>query len=224
MKPRLNVWSGLLVVALGIGAYVGCAQVAPPPGGAASISLPAPALTGKMSLEEALAKRRSVRSFTTQGLTLQQVGQLAWAAQGITGEGGKRTAPSAMAVYPLQVYVVKHDGVFRYVPEGHKLAKVSGVDARAQLSGQPAVSGAAVDMVIIGDAAKARAKFADKGDRFMELEAGHIAQNILLQAVALGLGGVPVAGYRDDDVRKALGVGAQDLPLYIVSVGHPQAR
>jgi len=186
MRSRM----ALSLIALGILFGVGCAQVATgqrEAAQAADISLPAPSLTGKVSVEEALAKRRSVRSFTQQGLSLQQIGQLAWAAQGITGSGGKRTAPSAMAVYPLQLYLITSDGVFRYLPEGHRLAKVSGSDARAALSSQFSVRDAPLDFVIVGDLAKARARLGDRAERFVCIEAGHVAQNIHLQAVALAL-------------------------------------
>jgi len=225
MKTRTLLLSVLSLTLLGTVVGVGCAQVAteqPEAAQAAEVSLPAPSLTGKVSVEETLAKRRSVRSFTAQDLTLQQIGQLAWAAQGITGSGGRRTAPSAMALYPLQLYLAQRDGVFRYLPEGHKLVKVSGRDVRAALSTQASVQGAPLDFVIVGDFAKARARFGERAERFVSLEAGHVAQNIHLQAVALGLGSVPVGGYKDEDVTQALGLAAQETPLYIIPVGHPK--
>lgn len=217
----------LLSLLLGAATSVGCTQeatgprVAPP---AAEISLPTPSLTGKVSVEEALAKRRSIRSFTQQDLSLQQVGQLAWAAQGITGERGQRTAPSAKAVYPLQLYLVKSDGVFRYVPEGHKLVKLSGSDVRTELSTQSSVREAPLDFVIVADSTKARASFGERAERFTSIEAGHVAQNIHLQAVALGLGSVSVGGYKENDVTKALGLAAHETALYVIPVGYPRPR
>jgi len=224
MIPRTLLFPTLLLVLLGIVAGVGCTQLATPPDAAqaADISLPAPSLKGNVSVEEALAKRRSVRSFTEQKLSLQQIGQLAWAAQGITDKEGRRTAPSAMAVYPLQLYVVVSDGAFRYVPEGHKLVKLSDSDARAALSTQGSVRGAPLDFVIVGDFAKARARFGERAERFVSLEAGHVAQNIHLQAVALGLGSVPVGGYQEEGVREALGLAAEEAPLYVIPVGYPK--
>jgi len=225
MRPRTLLFPTLLLILLGMVAGLGYTQLATARDVAqvTDTSLPAPVLAGKVSVEEALAKRRSVRSFTQQGLSLQQIGQLAWAAQGITDKEGRRTAPSAMGVCPLQLYVVVSDGVYRYLPEGHKLTKLSGSDVRAALSSQGSVRGAPLDFVIVGDFAKARARFGERAERFVSLEAGHIAQNIHLQAVALGLGSVPVGGYRDDDVTKALGLAAQELPLYIIPVGYPRA-
>ena len=226
MKSRMLLWSILLVMLMGTMARIGSAQPATSDSNAAQaseISLPAPSLTGKVSVEEALAKRRSVRSFTQQDLTLEQLGQLAWAAQGITDERGHRTAPSAIAVYPLELYLVKSDGVFRYVPEGHKLAKLSGSDVRAELCGQASVREAPLDFVIVGDSTKT-ARFGAHAERFMSIEAGHVAQNIHLEAVALGLGSVSVGGYKDEDVTKALGLTPQQIPVYIIPVGHPKPK
>jgi SagB-type dehydrogenase family enzyme len=226
MKSRRLLSSILLAMLIGAVARIGCAQPATSDVNAAQaveIPLPAPSLTGKVSVEEALAKRRSIRSFTQQDLSLEQIGQLAWAAQGITDPQGHRTAPSAIAVYPLELYLVKGDGVFRYVPEGHKLAKLSSSDVRAQLCGQASVREAPLDFVIVGDSGKA-ARFGGRAERFMSIEAGHVAQNIHLEAVALGLGSVSVGGYKDEDVTKALALTPQDIPLYIIPVGYPKPK
>jgi SagB-type dehydrogenase family enzyme len=186
------------------------------------IALPPPATAGKMSVEEALSKRRSVRKFSARDLTIEQIGQLAWAAQGITDQArGFRTAPSAVATYPLEIYLVKRDGIFRYIPRGHKLLRLATEDRRAELCGQASVREAPVDIVITGALQRATERFRARAERFVSLEAGHVAQNILLQAVALGLGSVPVGGYDERAVANVLKLPAGETALYIIPVGHP---
>jgi len=189
------------------------------------IVLPAPSTVGKMSVEEALAKRRSVRRFSAGDLTIEQVGQLAWAAQGITDQArGLRTAPSAVASYPLELYLVKRDGVFRYIPRGHKLVRLAPEDRRAELSGQATVRNAPLDIVITAALQRTKERFGVRAERFATLEAGHVAQNILLQAVALGLGSVPVGGFEDQTLANILKLAAGETPLYIIPVGRPAER
>ena len=221
----------LVAVAISLPAGLGCGQGTPSgtSPGAEEVVLPPPTTAGEMSVEETLAKRRSIRHFRPQDLTLEQVGQLAWAAQGITKpDTGFRTAPSAGALYPLELYLVKRDGVFHYVPKGHKLARISGEDKRADLAraalGQSFVGAAPLDFVITGVFARTSRKYGDRAERYVVLEAGHVAQNIHLQAVALGLGSVPVGAYKDDAVAEVLGLSADETPLYIIPVGHPAAR
>jgi SagB-type dehydrogenase family enzyme len=187
-------------------------------------ALPAPARTGGMSLNDALQHRRSVRNFTAVPLTMEEISQLLWAAQGVTGEHGQRTAPSARARYYLHVYVAKADGFFEYLPATHALAKLGGTDVRAVLSEQQSVKDAPVTFLIAGDYERAIKEWGDLGGRrFVDLEAGHATQNLLLEAVALGLGGVPAGGA--DPVETARAVKATRLPadivpIYLVPVGH----
>jgi SagB-type dehydrogenase family enzyme len=189
---------------------------------ASEIALPPPVTAGKVSVEEALAKRRSVRKFSDKELTIEQIGQLAWAAQGITEPTrGLRTAPSAAATYPLEIYLVKRDGVFRYIPRGHKLSRLAAEDRRAELCGQASVKSAPLDIVITAVLQRTKDRFAARAERFATLEAGHVAQNIHLQAVALGLGSVSVGGYDDQVVANTLKLPAGETPLYIIPVGHP---
>lgn len=185
---------------------------------------------GRLSLDEALRRRRSVRSFSASSaarpLASEQVGQLCWAAQGITEPGtGRRTAPSAGALYPLELYVVQAAGVFRYEPHGHRLKRIATSDQRAVLSraalGQDAVRLASTDLVITAVLSRTRAKYADRAERYAHLEAGHAAQNVLLEATSLGLGAVPVGAFDDVDVRSAIGAPEGEVPLYIIAIGHP---
>ena len=193
------------------------------------IQLSEPQTAGAISLEQALAGRRSIRQFTTQQLEFAQIGQLAWAGQGITETGRSfRTAPSAGALYPMQIYFVIRQGVFVYNPHKHSLEQTSDKDIRAELAGaalmQEAVSAAACNIVITGSARKLASKYGKKARRFMLLEAGHIAQNILLQAAALDLGAVPIGAFDINRVRKVCKLSKVLEPLYIIPVGHPRKK
>lgn len=191
--------------------------------------LPQPRLKGTMSLEETLAKRRSVRSFREGPLKLSELSQLLWAMQGITDPRGLRTAPSAGATYPLEIYVVVGDvqglsaGVYRYLPEGHCLEKVSEGDRRETVfeAGlrQIPLKTAPVVMVIAAEYDRTVRRYGERGIRYVHMEAGHVAQNLCLQAVALGLGTVPIGAFEDERVSAALRLPEAQKPLYLIPVG-----
>lgn len=189
------------------------------------ISLPKPALRGKMTLEEAIARRRSVRDFTDHPLGPEEVGQLLWAAEGITGGAPYlRAHPSAGALHPLEVYLVGPDGVFQYRPEGHRLSVLRRGDQRAALAKaayeQWFVAEAACVIVIAAVYARTTGKYGERGRmRYVPMDAAHAAQNVLLQAVALGLGAVPVGAFDDGAVRAVMGMPADEVPLYLIPVG-----
>jgi SagB-type dehydrogenase family enzyme len=188
------------------------------------VPLPPPRTDGTASLEACLAGRRSVRAFTDQDLTWEQIGQLLWAAQGLTSDWGGRTAPSAGALYPLEVYVVTRQGVYRYAPQGHRLVALAMGDQRKSLQAaslnQGAVESAPAVFVVAGVYARTAARYGDRADRYVHLEAGHAAQNFLLQAVALDLAGVPMGAFDDAGVQHALGLPADHAPLYVIPVGY----
>jgi SagB-type dehydrogenase family enzyme len=189
--------------------------------------LPAPDTNGRVSLEQALLRRRSIREYGTQELTEAEVSQLLWAAQGITGPGGLRTAPSAGALYPLELYLATRTGLHHYEPRGHRLVRSSGEDPRRALSraahGQAAVADAPAVFVITAVPARTAAKYGEeRGARYVQLEAGHAAENLLLEAVALGLGGVPIGAFDDGAILRALGSPRGVVPLYLIPVGHPR--
>jgi SagB-type dehydrogenase family enzyme len=189
------------------------------------IALPAPRLKGTLTLEETLARRRSVREFADARLTLAELGQLLWAAQGITHPDGFRTAPSAGALYPLQVYLVIPGGAYRYEPPGHRLlSQVQGDVRRALYDAalqQDAVLQAPAVIVIAAVYARTARKYGEeRSPRYVHLEAGHAAQNALLQAVALDLGAVPIGAFYDDRVKQVLALPADHQPLYLIPVGH----
>ncbi len=201
----------------------------PPPatGGGPPEALPSPRLTGPVSLEEALRTRRSIRSFTTVALTRAEIGQLLWAAQGITDADGRRTTPSAGALYPLELDVVTTDGLDRYVPDGHRLVRRGSADLRPALQqaalDQSAVGEAPLVIVISAVVERTAARYgAERAERYVALEAGHAAQAILLEAVSLGLGAVPVGAFDDAAVRRVLALADGEGPLYLIPVGHPR--
>lgn len=189
------------------------------------VELPAPRTAGAISLEEALGERRSARSFTPETLTIEEVSQLLWAAQGITASWGGRTAPSAGALYPLEIYVADGAGLSRYLPDGHGLAIVADGDIRADLAhaahDQAPVAEAPAVFAITAIPARTESKYGDRALRYVYLEAGHAAQNLLLQATALGLGGVPIGAFDDAEVAQILHLPEGEVPIYLIPVGHP---
>jgi len=184
-----------------------------------------------MSLEEAIKARRSVRDYTGEPVSLAEVAQLLWAAQGITSERGARAAPSAGGTYPLELYVVAGDveglppGVYHYRPKTHDLVEWGPRDRRAALAeaslNQAWVRTAAVDIVIAAVYARTTQTYGERGIRYVDLEAGHAAENLCLQAVALGLGSVMVGAFYDDEVQGVLDLPADHEPIYVIPVGRP---
>ncbi len=227
-RPEKNIAAiaALFLTLLSLSAGVGNAEVMKMDNSPAGtvINLPAPGHKGKMSLEEALKRRESVRSFTSQPLTEKELSQLLWAAQGVTRQWGARTAPSAGALYPLETYVVVKEGVFQYSPQHHRLIRILKDDLRAGLAeaalGQTCIREAPSVFVITAVYERTAGKYGTRAERYVKMEAGHEAQNILLQAAALSLGSVPVGAFRDDQVKKILNLPASHEPLYLIPVGH----
>ncbi len=189
------------------------------------VALPPPQQSGGVSVEEALARRRSVREFTSKPLSDREISQLVWAAQGITHGEGLRTAPSAGALYPLELYVADTTGLYRYDPQHHQLQRRSSRDLRSALyqaaHEQEAVREAPAVFIITAVYSRTARKYGTaRAPRYVHMEAGHAAQNLLLQAVALGLGAVPVGAFDDAQVQKALGLSAEEQPLYLIPAGH----
>jgi SagB-type dehydrogenase family enzyme len=189
------------------------------------IRLPKPSLKGKLTLEEAIARRRSVREFSDHPLSLEEIGQLLWAAGGITGDDSTlRTHPSAGGLHPLEVYLLNAEGVFHYEPEGHRLCLVQEGDRRADLAKaayrQWFIADAPCVIAITAVYARTTGKYGDRGRmRYVPMDAAHAAQNVLLQAVGLGLGAVPVGAFDDEAVRAVMGTPSNEAPLYLIPVG-----
>lgn len=185
--------------------------------GESGIALPAPATRGGPGLTDVLAARRSRRSFAPGSLGLNEIGQLLWSAAGSTDTltGATRTAPSAGATHPLEIYLVVAagevpPGVYRYDRAAHALVMLRAGDVRAELAaaalGQEWVARAPVTLVVAADFTRTTAVYGERGIRYVYLEAGHVAQNLCLAAEALGLGTVVVGAFRDAEARQALAV------------------
>ena len=200
------------------------------------IKLPPPLLKGKTSLEEAIAKRRSVRRYKPEPLTLSQVSQILWSAQGITEAGKLRSAPSAGATYPLEIFVVigKQSltneelpaGIYHYEMNSHSLRLHLQGDFRLDLAraalDQGFIASAPADIVICALYQRTCYTCGKRGERYVHMEVGHVGENIHLQAVALGLATVEVGAFHDEEVRKVLAVEKEIKPLYIMPVGKPR--
>lgn len=202
----------------------------PVSGDGSTIKLPAPRTEGSIPIETAIRKRRSVRSYSSKSLNKQELSQLLWAAQGVTSEEGFRTAPSAGALYPLEVYVVTGNvqdippGVYRYRPQRHELIRVKDGDLRGRLSeaalGQNSIRLSAASLVFAGVYKRSTAKYGNRAKRYVHIETGHAAQNVYLQATALGLGTVMVGAFSDERVRDVVGMKKDEAPLAIMPVGN----
>lgn len=202
--------------------------------GPVSIDLPAPPDSGAVAVVEALRGRRSVREFSGQALTLEDLSSLLWAAQGTTAAWGGRTAPSAGALYPLEVIVVAGEvlglepGVYRYRGDGHSLARGIEGDLRKALAeaalGQAWVAEAPAVLVLSAVYRRTMKKYGDRGIRYAHIETGAAAENVCLRAVSLGLGTVLVGAFRDEDVAQVLDLGDEESPLALMPVGHPRGQ
>jgi SagB-type dehydrogenase family enzyme len=198
---------------------------------AATIALSPPRTTGTLSLEEALQKRRSVRDFLGTPISLEDVSQLSWAAQGVTHDGD-RTAPSAGALYPLELYLVAGEvrdlpaGIYRYVPRRHQIEEIRRGDFRNGLAAaalhQDWLKNSAAILVFAAVEERTTGKYGARGLRYIPMEAGHAAQNVLLQAVALGLGGTPVGAFDDERMARVLELPGGEKVLYLVPIGKPR--
>ena len=188
-------------------------------------------MSSARSLESVLQVRRSVREYSRKPLTQDELAQLLWAAQGVTGPEGLRTAPSAGALYPLEVDVVIGDvdglpsAIYRYKPDRHELVLTREGDRRRELSaaalGQDCVEAGAAIIALTGVYERTTAKYGERGIRYVHMEVGHAAQNVCLQAAALGLGAVVVGAFEDGRVKRVLGLAHDEEPLSLLPVGRP---
>ena len=198
------------------------------------IHLPPPSQKGSVSLEEAIARRRSVRDFAPEPVSPSQLSQLLWAAQGISNARGRyRTAPSAGATYPLEIFVAcgrngidgVDDGIYHYNIDSHSLTLHYKGDVRQELAraalGQGFIYEAPVDIIICALYERATGIYGSRGERYIHMEVGHVGQNIYLQATTLGLATVAIGAFYDEQVREVLRLDEHYKPLYIMPVGKP---
>jgi SagB-type dehydrogenase family enzyme len=196
------------------------------------ILLPAPHVDGRVSTERTLHARRSIREYAPGVLTLTDLSQVLWAAQGVTDTDGFRTAPSAGALYPLEMYVVAGDvaelpqGIYHYRPRGHTLQRIAGGDIRPALMqaalGQPCIAQAAAVLLVAAVYERTTAKYGTRGTRYVHMEAGHAAQNVYLQAVSLQLGTVAVGAFDDKRIKAVAALREDEQPLYLLPLGRKE--
>lgn len=196
---------------------------------AATIALPNARRTSRTRLESAMSARRSIREFSAQPVTLAQFGQILWAAQGLTGVDSRRTAPSAGATYPLEIYGLVGTvdgiapGIYRYDPHRHGVDRITGGDKRRYLAAaalsQSWIAAAAFVLVVAAIFERTTDKYGHHGQRYVRIEAGHAGQNVCLQAAALGLGTTVVGTFDDDAVMAVIGDGAAAQVLCLLPVG-----
>lgn len=199
-----------------------------------TIPLPEPRQQSATAVEWALAHRRSVRSFADSPLTVAEVGQLLWAAQGTTHPNGLRTAPSAGALYPLKLYLIAGQveglpaGIYAFDPRAHALSRVAGGDKRTDLARgafrQTWIKDAPAIFLVAAVFSRTTIKYGKRGNRYVHMEAGHAGQNIALQAVALGLGSTIVGAFDDVRIKAATGLGREEQPLTLIPVGRKVQR
>ncbi len=180
-------------------------------------------------MEEALLKRRSVRDFKDLPLTISEVSQLLWAAQGSAGARGRRTVPSAGALYPLELYIVAGNvirlegGIYRYIPDGNGLICLASGEKRNELCdaalNQSSIRRAPAIIVMSAVYERTASKYGERGIRYVQMEAGHAAQNVYLQVVSLGLSTVVIGAFHDEEIRKVMKMTDMERPLYIMPVG-----
>jgi SagB-type dehydrogenase family enzyme len=213
----------IAILASSAAAAEGCHGQETPARYAGPVALPPARGTGAVSLEEALARRRSRRTFGPGPLPVATIGQLLWAGQGITSPNGFRTAPSAGALYALELYAVTASEVMHYLPGGHRAETRPSPDLRPQLQAaavdQTSVGTAPVVIAIAAEPARLSQRYGERAEAYSGLEAAHAAQNILLQAAGLGLGAVPVAAVDGPRAAGILGLPHGHTIIYVIPVG-----
>ncbi|MBW6515997.1 MAG: SagB/ThcOx family dehydrogenase [Candidatus Cloacimonetes bacterium] len=195
------------------------------------INLPEPALDSDHSIEQALQNRRSVRRYSDNPVDLQAVSQILWSAQGITHEDrGYKTAPSAGATFPLEIYAAVGNveglsaGLYHYVPDNHHLVKIHNQDLRAELSSaalrQTSIRDGAFVVIIAAIFERTTGRYGERGIKYVHMEVGHVGQNIHLQAESLGLGTVVIGAFNDEEMKRVLDLPPDQIPLYLMPLGH----
>lgn len=208
------------------------------------VQLPAPQYDSRMSVEKAIRLRRSVREYVDSPLSISEISQILWAAQGFTQErkdpprmwnpkyewqGGLRTAPSAGALYPMEIYLLVGNvdglakGVYKFIPKNHSLQRVMAVDKRADLCNaalkQASIEKAPAVIVMAGVYERTSFKYGERAERYVHIEVGSIAENVYLQGMTLGIGTVIIGAFYDKDVKSVLRLPEDEHPLAIMPLG-----
>jgi len=218
MWMRMSVSLSLLVLtAIGASAQEG------------TVKLPQPDKAGRMTLEAAISRRRSMRSYESTALTMKELGQVLWSAQGITDEQrGLRAAPSAGALYPLEIYVAAAEGLFKYRPHGHALEVTSEKDLRSALAracvNQRWMARAGAHIIITAAYGRTARKYGERAKLYVPIEAGAVCENVSLQAVALGLGTCTVGAFEEAELSRILGLPDSETPLLVMTIGKPGGK
>lgn len=198
------------------------------------VKLPPPREQGEMSLEETIYRRRSVREYKVESLSISQISQVLWAAQGLTDTQGLRAIPSAGATYPLEVYILigrdgvegLEPGIYHYNVVKHSLNLHKEGDLRRELAvaalEQEFIAGAPVNMVICAIFERTFRYYGRRAERYVHMEVGHAGENVSLQAVALGLATVMVGAFDDERVSAMMDLAKEIKPLYIIPLGKPK--
>ncbi len=181
------------------------------------------------SLDRALAGRRSVYPPGTAQPSRRVLSRLLLAAHGLTGPEGRGPVPSAGGLQALELYLAPladgwlDSGVYHYDRCGHHLSQVAGsfgrADWEALVPSLERLEGGALLWVLAGDGARVRAKYAERGLRFLLVEAGHLMQNLCLLSAGLGLATVPLGGFFERAIARRLGLPAEDEVLYLGACG-----
>lgn len=196
------------------------------------IQLPMPELSGVITLEQALASRRSIREYRSEPITMRELAQLLWSAYGITEtRWGFKTTPSAGATYPLEIYAVVRNveglepGAYRYLPHSHELEQTRAGELNQELYSaaleQEWVLKAQLNIVITAVYSRTTRRYGERGVRYVFMEAGHACQNVYLQATALGLGAVAIGAFNDDEIARIVGAGEEEHAIYMIALGRP---
>ena len=228
----------LLIAGVSTVIFIGLFQSAVSPGRSETMSaaiqsdtiqLPEPRYDGDVSVEHALRMRRSVRTYKDDPLDISEISQILWSAQGISSPRRFRTAPSAGALYPLELYVIAGNiknlspAIYKYKPYHNELVKIMAGDMRSELShaalSQNAIKKAPAVLLFCAVYERTTGKYGRRGIRYVHMEVGHAAQNVCVQAIALGLNTAVIGAFRDAEVKAIANLAANEQPLYFVPMG-----
>lgn len=194
-----------------------------------AIALPPAVARSAGSLEDFFRMRRSCREFASAPLSFEEIGQLLWAGQGVTGLGGLRTTPSAGAIFPLRTYLIAarvnglRAGLYRYDPDGHALLLASRGDLRRKMAdaalGQECITTAAAVILLAASLRRMIREFGERAPRLSHTEAGHVGQNVCLQSAAMGLGALTMGAFDEERMRSAVGLPDVETPIYMIALG-----